>query len=430
MNATAQEQQTALTLPERAAVALGETANAAKLRELVAKYADILSVTNADGREQAHRAGMVLLKTRTGIRATGKAARDDATKFSKAVIAMEDELIGIIEPEETRLIAMRDEWDAKIEAEKQAKIRAERERVERIADCIAAIREDETDAIRIDKTAEQTRATLAHAEARTITEEVFQERFAEAVEIHAAVLVSIRAVLVERVAQEQAAAEAEQARQAEIARIAAERAELQAQREAAAERDRIARIEADRIAAEQAAERKRLADAAEALEAAARKQQAEAEAKLAAEQAERDRVAAETKRQLEEQQRQIAAAQKALADEQRCNEDHGTALVMDAEWEADRAEQARVASIVVPDDRAALADAADLAVCADEDVCLTISGEMVEVGQLDGEDGHGIVIKCDDGSFVTIKGMTEGDTRDAAPLLFKRVVLTLAEVEA
>jgi len=359
MNAITKEIQTALTLPERAAVALGETANAARLRELVAKSADIMAVTNADGREQTHRAGMVLLKERTSIRATGKAARDDATKFSKAVIAMEDELVGIIEPEEKRLIAMRDEWDAKIEAEKQAKIKAERERVERIADYIAAIREDETDAIRIDKTAEQTRETLAHAEARTITEERFQERFAEAVEIHAGVLTSIRAVLAERVAQEQAAAEAEQARQAEIARMAAERVELEKLRATAAEQERLAKIEADRVAAEQAAERKRLADAAEALRAAARKQQAEAEAKLRAEQAERDRVAAETKRQLEEQQRQIAADRQALADEQKRNEDHGAALVMDAEWEADRAEAARMASVVVPDTLAALADAAD-----------------------------------------------------------------------
>lgn len=339
MNSTTKEQQTALTLPERAAVALGETANAAKLRELVEKTASIVAVTNADGREQVHRAGMVLLKTRTGIRSTGKTARDDATKFSKAVIAMEDDLVGIIEPEETRLLAMRDEWDAKIEAEKQAKIAAERARTELIADRIAALREDETDALRIDKTAEQTKATLAHAESRTITEELFQERFAEAVEIHAAAVASIRTILAERVAQEQAAAEAEQARIAEAARMQAEREELARQR---AEQERIAKEQA-----EQAAALRRQQEEAQA------KLRAEAEAnskRIAAEQAERDRVVAETKRQLEEQQRQIAAAQKALADEQARNEAHGEALVMDAEWEAGMAELARVAVLSVISD--------------------------------------------------------------------------------
>lgn len=50
-----------------------------------------------------------LKKTRVKIEKAGLAARDEANKFSKAVIAYEKKLVGIIEPEEDRLAAIEEE---------------------------------------------------------------------------------------------------------------------------------------------------------------------------------------------------------------------------------------------------------------------------------------------------------------------------------
>lgn len=301
---TTTTQSTALTLPERAAVALGESANEAKLRELAAKSAGIVAVTNGDGREEAHRAGMVLLKTRTGIRATGKAARDDATKFSKAVIAMEDQLIAIIEPEEVRVLALRDGFDLEEKTRKDAEIAAELARTAKIADRLEAIREYGADAVLIDKTATSTQATLDGLESFPITDTYFQERLAEAVELKAATMAKIREVLAVRVEAERIEAQRLADIEADRLRMVAEREELAKLRAEAAERERLAKVESDRVAAEQAAEAKRLADLAkeQALDAERRRLAAEAELKAMTdqlaeqariEQLDRDRVALE-----------------------------------------------------------------------------------------------------------------------------------------
>ncbi len=315
MNTSTTAEQTALTLPQRAAVALGSSKTEADLRDLVKKSADIVAVSNMAGRDQAHRIGMDLKAARVLIEKTGKAAREDATAFSKAVIAEEKRLVEIITPEEDRVFSLRDEWDTKVEKERQAKIAAEVARVARIADCIAAIREDETDALRIAKTAQEVRDCIAYCEARQITVEIFQERHAEAVALQATVLESMRTILAGRVAAEAAEAERVAAAKAEAARIEAERAELAKLRAEAAERERLAKIESDRISAEQAAEAKRLADQAIA-QAAELRAQAEAQAaQVRAEQAERDRVAAGVKAQLEQQAAQLAAERRALEEE-------------------------------------------------------------------------------------------------------------------
>lgn len=335
MNATTSAEQVALTVPERAAVALGASAYELKLRELLSNSCRIVAPANKAARDECHAAYMVLKNARCSIVNLTEDATEDAKAFTKAVKTESERLIAITSAEEDRLKALRDAWDDKIEAEKQAKIAEERRRVEDIANCIAAIREDETDAIRICKTAAEVRDTLAYCEARAITEVIFQERLAEVMEIHAAVLVSIRAILAEREAQEAAALAAEEAHKAEAARIEQERAELARQQAAAAI-----------VAAEQAAEAKRLADAAQALADQAQKEQAE-----------RDRVAADTKRQLEAQQAAIAAQTRALAEQQaaadardaaalaaaqdakRREDDHGPALKINAQFDAIRAER-------------------------------------------------------------------------------------------
>ena len=79
-----------LTMPERAAVALGTAEHEKTLIELSKKYADIVEIKNPAGREQTHGAYMMLKNARVSIEKAGKDARDDATKFSKAVIAEVD----------------------------------------------------------------------------------------------------------------------------------------------------------------------------------------------------------------------------------------------------------------------------------------------------------------------------------------------------
>lgn len=315
MNTTTQAERNALTLPQRAAVALGSSKTEVDLRELVKKSADIVQVNNMAGRDQAHRIGMDLKTARVLIEKTGKAAREDAQAFSKAVIEEQKRLVEIITPEEDRVFALRDEWDTKVENERQAKIKAEADRMAKIADHIEGLRERETDVIRICKTAEHTQAEIDALERVQITEAIYQERFAEAVALKATVLESMRTILAGRVAAEAAEVARLAAVKAEAERIEAERAELAKLRAEAAERERVAKIESDRIAAEQAAEAKRLAEQAAAQAAEVRRQQEEAAAAARAEQAERDRVTAQVKAQLEQQAAALAAERKALDEE-------------------------------------------------------------------------------------------------------------------
>lgn len=120
MNATTKLESTALTVVERAALALGTTKLEGDLRTLATKHADIKVIKDKAGREQCHSAMMDLQNTRTAITKTGKTARDDANAFAKAVISEEGRLIAIIEPEEKRLRSLRDGWDDAREAEAAA----------------------------------------------------------------------------------------------------------------------------------------------------------------------------------------------------------------------------------------------------------------------------------------------------------------------
>lgn len=130
-----------LTVVERAAVALQSDVAGKELAALVEQSKSIVTVTNKDGRTECHAAAMRAMTARTNIEKAGKAAREDAQKFSKAVIAEETRLIAIIEPEEKRLKGLRDEWDAARAAEKAEAERIERERVSIIALRITGIKE-------------------------------------------------------------------------------------------------------------------------------------------------------------------------------------------------------------------------------------------------------------------------------------------------
>lgn len=349
MNAITQQQQTALSLPERAAVALGDSVNAAKLRELVTKSASIVAVTNDAGREEAHRAGMVLLKTRTGIRATGKAARDDATKFSKAVIAAEDEYIAIIEPEELRVLALRDAWDQKVEAEKAAKIAAERARVEAISAAIQAIRD--IPLAMIGKSAQDISACIYSLVGTIPDDETYQEFIEQA---KAARLESLDKLTAAEVVQQGVELAAETQRQ-EVARAAADAEEKRIAAADAMEAQRIenARVAAEneRIANEQAIERRRLADlaAAQEREAADRAAKVAANLKAAqdaqeaaarAQQVEIDRATAVRQAELDAQAAEIEAERQALIAERAADAKeaaHAEALIDNVQFDADQA---------------------------------------------------------------------------------------------
>ena len=313
--------QTALTVVERASVALGSSALEIHLTDLVKKHADITAIANKDGREQVHAAAMVLRKQRTTIAAAGKGARDDAAKFCKAVIDEEKRLIGLIEPEEDRLIKLRDDWDAEREAEKQAAIAKEAARRKHIEETIDAIRN--TVFVSPRESSASIDAISAHTEWLDVSEATYEEFAPEEARAKAETLESLRETLdlAKFNEADQARIKAEQ--EAEAARLAAGREELARLRAEADERQRIAD--------EQAAEAHRIEEAKLAEERAAiARQREQQEAENLARQMELDRQAAE----IRAQQEAARKAQEAAAEAER-------ARIAAAEAEAARQAEAK-----------------------------------------------------------------------------------------
>lgn len=174
--------------------------------------------------------------------------------------------------------------EARKEAEKAAKIAAERARVEAIQREIQGIRDAALDAA--GKSAEVISSAIQIMERVAVTEAEFSEFAGEAQVAVDATITKLREMHAAALAAEQAARDAEAARLAEIER----------QRIAAAEVERQ-RVENARIAEELRAETRRLADIT---------------AKQKAEQVERERVAAEVQAAA---QRAIDERAKAAADE-------------------------------------------------------------------------------------------------------------------
>ncbi|QDG69383.1 hypothetical protein [Janthinobacterium tructae] len=317
---------TALTLPQRAAVALGAVDYEAKIKEQVAASTDITTVIDPAGREQAHRIGMNLLKLRTGIKAVGEAARKDATDFSKAVIAKEKDLIALITPEENRVFELRDAYDTKVEAEKQAAIAKERERITAIQADIAAIHDTPLELV--GKSAADIQVAAATVAAIVVDKARFAEFEKDAAKVVAEVSAKLASLHAAALANEE-----------EAARIAAERAELAQLREAAAEARRIAQVEAERIAAErQAEDDRRAALVAEQEAEALRQREAQAAAlkKQANAQAEQNRL----------EQAEIARQRQELLDMQTAAAEAARLAQVDADRLANAAVQAEQAAQV------------------------------------------------------------------------------------
>ena len=340
-------QLTTLPPAERAVVALGSSALEIHLTDLVKKHADITAIANKAGRDQVHAAAMTLKGKRVEIQKRAKEVREDAVQFQKAVIAKGEELAAIIETEEKRLIALRDDWDAEREAEKQAAIAKEAMRRKHIKEMIDAIRN--TVFVSPRESSASIEAIIAATDALDVSEATYEEFAPAAARAKAEALESLRETLdlakfneadqarikaeqdaaAAQLAAERAEMERQLAEAQEQARIAAEKAE--AERKEAAAKLEAERAEMEKVLAEQraqaAAERKRMEDEQEAFRA----QQAEFNRQKEELQRIEDERAAEAKRQQDEIEWAKAAAAKAAAD-----------ILAAEKAEADRVEQARI----------------------------------------------------------------------------------------
>ena len=260
-------------------------------------------------------AGMKTAVTHRALFRDLRLESEDARKKHKAPIleigrlldSRAKEVAALITPHEERFDKEIKAEEARKEAEKQAKLAAERERVNRIQDCIREFRI--APRAMPGKTAAE---FMQHADdlANTpVTEEFFQEFREEAVTARDDAVAEMREI----------AATAEQ-REQEQARIAAERAEL--------DRCRAEQDERDRQAAAQIQEAQRKArEAQEQAAAAMRAEQAAHLARMAEQQAEIDRKQAAVDA---ERQRQEAAAEAVRRAER------------EAAAEVERQEQARI----------------------------------------------------------------------------------------
>lgn len=301
-----------LPVATRAKTALGVTPEyEEQLLALAGKHKGITAITNDDGAKDCHSARMELKNARLAIEKTGKAAREDAQAFARAVIAEEKRLVGIIGPEEERLQAIQTGYERQQEAERQALERAEAERKAAIQKRIADL--ERVPVMVVSWPAVKLNEALGKMRAEN-PEEWAQEFLPLATYTHADVLAKL-----EGMHDAAVKAEGEAARQAEErAKLAAEQKRLDEER---------ARLEAEQRAAREKAEAedraRRAAIAAE--EEAARKRISEAEEKARAERrAEEEKLAAE-RRAIEEQARKQREAEEARQREERRKQEEAEA---------------------------------------------------------------------------------------------------------
>ena len=249
---------------DRAAIALGASKHEQRLLMLAKSAGEIVAIANKAGYEQCHAQRVSLKFARVDIEKLGKAAREDATKFSKAVIAEERRLIGIIEPEETRRKALQDDWEAA-----QAAERAEAERVE-------VVRRDGIKALIVQRftgvptalltaSASAVQEALNAMNAQAIDADDYQDMTFDAENAKTLAVTQLNSIYTSAVDREMA--EADRLARAEADRIKAEAAAAEARAEAERLRERH-KAERDQRAVEDAARRaKEEADAALALSA-------------------------------------------------------------------------------------------------------------------------------------------------------------------
>ncbi len=248
---TLEKPSTELTVQDSAALALASAKTRQDLIAMSTKYLAITEIKNKAGRDECHSAAMSLASARIAISKTGKAARDDANKFAKAIILEESSLIAITEPEEKRLLALRDGWDEVIAAEKAAREAAERDRINAIHAKIADIQGYHARAAMC-RTAGQVDALLGELSRTSLGG--FEEFADEAGAVHLDAMKRVEALLAEKHLQEEAATKLQAEQAAAAVQLAKERAELAEAREALARQVAEAKAQADAIAAKHLAE--------------------------------------------------------------------------------------------------------------------------------------------------------------------------------
>lgn len=240
-----------LPVDQRAQIALGTSKTEADLIALATKHTSITEIKDKAGREQAHGAAMELMRARTTIADVAKKARDDATKFSKAVIDEEKRLVAIVEPEEKRLKGLRDAWDEEQERIKRERAEAERKRILAISTQINEMKAFTQLAAQC-RTSARIQELIGRLTAIEVTPEVFAEFTDDAAAVKSATLNQMGLTL-----------KTKQDQEAEAQRLADERAEQ--------ERIRAEQAERQRQLDEQAAELERKLQELEAAQAATQK---------------------------------------------------------------------------------------------------------------------------------------------------------------
>lgn len=217
------------TLPPetRASVALNSSQTEMDLRALAVKNVNITQVIDKPGRDQAHGAAMEIKRSRVSIERIAKEARDDATKFSKAVIAEEKRLIAIIEPEEARMLGLRDGWDAEQERIRREKEDAERRRVQALHARIDEIKGYVAMALDC-RTSARVEELIEKVTALSL--DGFEEFSEDAAFIHAGVLTRMKEISDAKFEEEKERTRAQQEREAQAAALVKEREELAAER--------------------------------------------------------------------------------------------------------------------------------------------------------------------------------------------------------
>lgn len=291
--ARAERAPMALTVAERAVKVFEALPTVDDLQALAKTSATIVTITNADGREQCHSARMALKNMRLEIARTGEEGRDDAVKTSKAIIAWQKSLIALTQPEEERLGAIQEAWDDRIKAAKEAAIQAEIARVAALQERIAELR-----GCQILTPASGSALILEHiADLEKIqVDESFEEFRQQAADAKVAAIVRLNSIHAAAVAYE-----------AEQAKAIADRAELAKLRAEQADRDRLAKEAQAKADADAQAERDRLEALSKAERAAETARQAEAN------RLERDRIAKEEAEQTAARERNEMAMQEIQA---------------------------------------------------------------------------------------------------------------------
>lgn len=238
----------------------------------VAEESRAIVITDFDDPKQieaVHAKRIELKKTRVSIEKRGKELREDAVKFSKAVIAKEKELIAIIEPEEIRLDQLEDA--AKQNAIEKERLRKWPERLERLKaleykgassdDYVLRMMSDVDFETYINNVKAKIEAErLSKEREALLAQEMELKRKEEELAAKERALEKEKADR-ERAEREKVEAEAREKRRAEElekARLEGERkAKEEADRKAAEEKARIEREEKERKDAEAKAERSR-----------------------------------------------------------------------------------------------------------------------------------------------------------------------------